>query len=56
MSVESTFICDGCGKREVTTTGEKPPYWFARTVEGVTQHACSRECIYNKIGGLILPV
>lgn len=46
--------CVGCG---VTATGRldhsgKPPHWFVRTIDGVTEHACSRSCIPS---GLVMP-
>lgn len=57
MPVE--YICNGCGKREpghASDLGDwhKPYEWFQRTINGVTQLACSRECV-NKIGGLVSP-
>jgi len=57
MPVE--FICDGCGKREKGSFNRygnalKPSKWFKRTVDGVTQVACSEECI-EKLGGLVAP-
>jgi hypothetical protein len=46
--------CKGCGE---TATGRldpsgKPAHWYCRTVDGVTEYACSRACIS---GGTVLP-
>jgi hypothetical protein len=46
--------CNGCG---VTVTGRldhsgKPAHWYMRTIDGVTQYACSRECTGD---GAVLP-
>lgn len=38
--------CDGCGVvAEGRMQGDKPAHWFSRTRDGVTEYACSRECI-----------
>lgn len=40
--------CNGCGAQPpmgVTLISGKPYAWFARTRDGVTEYACSRECI-----------
>ena len=39
--------CHGCGDvadGRLDSTG-KPPHWYSRTIDGVTQYACSRDCI-----------
>ena len=46
--------CVGCG---VTATGRldgsgKPAHWYCRTIDGVTEYACSRGCIPS---GMVLP-
>ena len=46
--------CVGCG---VTATGRldgsgKPAHWYCRTINGITEYACSRGCIS---GGMVLP-
>lgn len=46
--------CTGC---DVTATGRldhsgKPAHWYSRTVDGVTEYACSRGCIKS---GSVLP-
>lgn len=38
--------CSGCGVVAVgPMRGDKPAHWFSRTRDGVTEFACSRECI-----------
>lgn len=45
------FICQGCGEAHVgefqRVVGQwvKPAHWFQRTVDGVSNLACSSECI-----------
>lgn len=39
--------CSGCGKvaeGRLDHSG-KPPHWYSRTIDGFTEHACSRSCI-----------
>lgn len=39
--------CGGCGKTAdgpVDRTG-KPAHWYSRTIDSVTEYACSRDCI-----------
>lgn len=47
--------CKGCGATPaegVTLTNGKPASWFTRTIDGVTDYACSRSCINE---GMIAP-
>lgn len=40
--------CAGCGKQPEPSTplpGGKPSHWFARTRDGHTEYACTRDCI-----------
>ena len=44
--------CSGCGKiAEGRLEGGKPAHWYARTVNDVTEYACSRACITD--GGVL---
>lgn len=47
--------CGGCGATPELGTPlpeGKPTSWFSRTIDGVTEYACSRACI---TGGLVAP-
>ena len=59
-------VCDNCGEESKCPTNHRGDpinptnpkthsRWYSRTIKGVTQHACSRECL-EEIGGLVLPV
>lgn len=46
--------CTGCGAEaqgRLDHSG-KPAHWFMRTIDGVTEYACSRGCISE---GLVMP-
>ena len=47
--IQCIFICDGCGKRGVGTSGSSswhtPRSWFERGDDDGIQVACSRACI-----------
>lgn len=38
--------CSGCGEvAPLPFTGDKPSWWYSRTKGGVTEYACSSDCI-----------
>ena len=38
-------VCSGCGAvAQPPFDGDKPAHWYARTIDGVKQFACSRDC------------
>lgn len=47
--------CGGCGailEPGIALDSGKPRHWFSRTIDGVTEYACSRSCINE---GAVLP-
>jgi len=59
---DDNIKCDGCGKDSGRTKEQgKPASWYQRTIKGVTDTACSRDCIeiVSKTKGgssLVLPI
>jgi len=53
------LICDICEKEVTAPTNSlgdpyNPKGWYSRSIDGKTQHVCSRTCL-SEIGGLVAP-
>ena len=46
--IETTIICDQCGKREVL---RNPRYMLTEPNDGPSLHFCSKECLYRHVSG-----